>query len=52
LRTRLIDIRTDLGRLQIARRATSPPHGLIGTLLDAHYDEQTRRGMHLPAGMD
>jgi two-component sensor histidine kinase len=34
LRTRLIDIRTDLGQLQIARRATSPPRGLIGTLLD------------------
>ena len=31
---RLIDIQTYLRQLQIARRATSPPHGLIGTLLD------------------
>jgi hypothetical protein len=36
---RLIDIQTYLRQLQIARRATSPPRGLIGTLLDAHYDD-------------
>src|SRR5262249_37722213 len=30
-----------LGQLQIARRATSPPRGLIGTLLDAHYDDHS-----------
>ena len=39
MRARLIDIQTYLRQLQIARRATSPPHGLIGTLLDAHYDD-------------